>query len=129
MNNKKYTDRLKAIAASRFPDAYPVAVTKVISNGQQPEWQSDPKKFINPEKDVIFAWAIDGQGEKSFRYFRVPTTDLPKLLQKNLEDNPQRLRVIDGKLIDINSKHKYTNLHIKKDFLEQLGLKALRLEE
>ena len=87
MQNKKYTDRMNEIAASRFPDAYPEAVTKVISNGKQPEWQSDAQKFIKPEKDVIFAWGIDGQGEKSFRYYRVPTTVLPKLLQKNLDDH------------------------------------------
>src|SRR5262249_60038111 len=119
MTTKNYTDQMKAIAASRFPDAYPEAVTKVISNGQQPVWQSDAQKFINPEKDVIFAWGIDGQGEQSFRYFRVSTNDLPKLLQKNLDDHPQRLRVINGKLHDINSKHKYTPLHVSKADLEK----------
>src|SRR5262245_43191586 len=106
----------------------PEAVTKVISPGQNPEWQSDAQKFINPEKDVIFAWGIDGQGEKSFRFYRVPTTMLPKLLQKNLDDHRQRLEVINGKLHDHNSKHKYTSLHISKDDLEQLGLSPQRLE-
>ena len=128
MQNKKYTDRMKEIVASRFPDAYPEAVTKVISPGQKPEWQSDAQKFINPAKDVIFAWAIDGQGEKSFRFFRVPTTLLPTLLQKNLDDHCQRLEVINGKLHDHNSKHKYTSLHVTKDDLERLGLSPQRLE-
>jgi len=129
MTRKKYTDRMKEIAAKRFPDAYPEAVTKVVSNGKNPEWQSDPKKFTHPEKDVIFAWGIDGQGEKSFRYFRVSITDLPKLVQKNMKDHP-RLRMIDGELRDPNSKNPYTVLHVKKaDLDEMLDLKAQRLEE
>jgi hypothetical protein len=120
---------MKEIAAKRFPDAYPEAVTKVISNGQKPVWQSDPQKFINPERDVIFAWAIDGQGEKSFRCFRVTTTDLSKLLQKHLKENP-RLELINGKVDDHNSKHKYTPLHVSfADLDEMLGLTAQRLEE
>ena len=119
---------MKEIAAKRFPDAYPEAVTKVVSNGQTPEWQSDAQKFIKPAKDVIFAWAIDGQGEKSFRCFRVSTTDLEKLLQKHLKENPNH-EIVNGNMHDHNSKHKYTNLHVSfADLDEMLDLNAQRLE-
>jgi hypothetical protein len=127
MQNKKLTDRMKAIAASRFPDAYPEAVTKVISNGQQPVWQSHAKKFAKPEKDVIFAWGIDGQGEKSFRFYRVPATMLPKLLHNFLDEHRQRLELVGEEIRDLNKK-KYTNLHITRDHLEKLGLSPQRLE-
>lgn len=81
-------------------------------------WQSDAKKFIKPEKDVIFAWCIDGQGEHSFRFFRVPATDLPKLLQKNLDEH-ERLEVIGENLHDHNVKHKYPIIHISIEDLER----------